>query len=399
MSARGRWAGRARGGAIVVASVLAAVFTSLITLAAVLPGQVLLLTTDMPLGGSAQARAIRAQATLDYALLPENAGNRRDWVDEAIFYARSALVQEPGNAEAARTLALAHDALGQRAPADRLLHYANGLTRRDGQTEMALGERAQAAGEADLAMTHYGHALRTSENLDAVLARLATAETDTRLQDAIGRSLAAGPRWKSLLLGSYAARTRSAPSLYRISARAWHDGLPAGDRRLASAVLGRLVALQAPEETRRALRPPRTRRERSVADRCRLRPDGRYPPFAWRFTGSGRFTASPEAGPAEAGPVLRLRARSATRGTVASQTIMLAPGAYRLAFRAGEVARELAGRPAVRVTCLRGSAKRALAPLVEVQATPPASVQSGDFTVPRHVRSSCWKFASARLPR
>jgi len=383
MSARRRWTGRARGAAIVVASVFAAAFTSLITLAAVLPDQVLLLTTDMPLGGSAQARAIRAQATLDYALLPENADNRREWLDETIFYARSALAQEPGNVEAARTLALAYDALRQRAKADRLLHYANGLSRRDGQTEMALGERAQAAGKADLAMTHYGHALRTSENLDAVLARLAAAETDTRLQDAIGRSLAGGPRWKSLLLGSYAARTKSAPSLYRISAAAWREGLPAGDRRLASAVLGRLVALQAPEETARLydLLVPGGSEASRLTDGGFERMDG-IPPFAWRFTGSGRVTASPKAGPSASGTVLGLRARSAARGTVASQTLMLAPGPYRLAFHAGELAPELAARPALRVTCLRGSSKRSLAPLVEVQATPRAEVQSGDFAVP-----------------
>lgn len=382
MSARAPWVARARGAAIVVASLAAAVFTTIVTLPAVLPSSALPLAADLPLGANAQARAARAQATLDHALLRENAGSRREWLGGAIYFSRAALAQEPGNVEAARTLALAHEALGERASAERLLRYAHGLSRRDQQIELALGERAQAAGKADRAMAHYGHALATSGEIAPVLARLAGAEADPVLQDAIGRSLAAGPRWKSLFLGTYAARTKSAPSLYRISARTWHDGLPAKDRRLAGAVLARLVALQAPEETRRLQRLLVPGSEASLVKAGGFEPAGEIPPFAWRYVGAGRFTASPEAGSPDGDTVLRLRARSASRGTVASQTIMLAPGDYRLAFRAGEVARELAARPALRVTCLRGAAGRAIAPLVELPAAPGEGTPSGAFAVP-----------------
>jgi len=367
---------------VVLGAILVAVFSILISLPYVLPSESRPLTTALPLGGSAKARATFGSSLLDLAQVQQGEGDKRQWAQYAAGYARSALRQEPGNVEAARTLALANEALGRRQAADRLLLYANSLSRRDVPTQLALGERAQVAGKVDQAMVHYGNVMATSWQTGAVLARIGTPD-DPALQDAIGRRLAAGPPWRFRFLTAYTGRARSAPALYRISAATWGKGLPAQDRRLASTVLRRLIALNAPEEARSLYAKLTGDKARpSLVNGGGFEPTEGLPPFIWTYIDSGRLAASPQPAPSGKGRVLELRARSAARGVVASQMIMLAPGTYTLAFRAGDLSRDLAGRPTVRVACLRTGGKRSIARLVQVMASATADVSSGSFSVP-----------------
>lgn len=106
-------------------------------------------------------------------------------------------------------------------------------------------------------------------------------------------------------------------------------------------------------------------------------------PFNWSFSSSGAGVAEPTRAPA-----LQIEYYGRADAELASQLVTLAPGRYRLSYRAAGSTPGQASSVSWRVSCHPGAAEVASLPIAKLSYTP--AVRNGTFTVPASGCSSQW---------
>lgn len=126
--------------------------------------------------------------------------------------ARAALIREPMSPAAAAVLAGSAHAAGKRALGDRLFTYAEGLSRRELQTQLWAIESAVGRDDIVGALHHYDIVFRTNRRANELLFPvLASALTDQPIRAALTRTLLPRPLWKDDFL-RFAASSRIEPA-------------------------------------------------------------------------------------------------------------------------------------------------------------------------------------------
>ena len=303
-----RWAGGAV--LVVVAAGLSGIVT-MFTLPNVLPGVERGRLADAPIATSAAARSAAAAIALVEDQEPAT-------LDMAERLATAAVMDDPLDVSAIRTLSFVQAYRGNAEQAMRLLRYGESLSRRDLMTELALGlDAQQTAGDA-AAIRHYGHALSTTRRgYDLIVTQVLEASQDLAFARALGAAMADRPIWRDRFLPTFVGRSENPEALTAMAQGMWSKGVPVADRGTAAAVTSRLLRHdprqgRAPRPERRfrgdglagawlalrigciALGSPRAGRGRPRAGgACGQRPSGQR--------------GAPDAG-ADAGPISPLRA-------------------------------------------------------------------------------------------
>lgn len=122
--------------------------------------------------------------------------------------ARLALAQDPTAVTAASTLALNIQMRGADRDAQRLMAYAQYVSRRDVASQIWLIENAVAGGDIRGALRHYDIALRTSPSTSSLLFPILTAAiADPAIRSALVTTVGNRPPWATLFLEYAAAST------------------------------------------------------------------------------------------------------------------------------------------------------------------------------------------------
>lgn len=277
-------------------------------------------------------------------------------VRQAAELAAASLRREPGNAEAARTLALARAGENDYPAAGRLFHYAEKLSRRDLPTHLWLIEESVQKNDIPGALRHYDRALRTSRAAAALLLpTLATAAEDQAIARPLLAMLEQRPPWWQDFLTVSLKQTGSLETLTAVAKSVRLDLAEPAERLLAIAVMNRLIAKSA-----HRLAYDFHRSVTSAQDANRLIRNGSFEradsfhPFDWWLNDGTDLSASREARADGRGIRLLLQSRNGQGGRVAEQMLLLPPGAYRFQGIAADVDRSIEARPSVRLSCVGG---------------------------------------------
>lgn len=295
---------------------------------------------------------LASAAASQFSVMPQTPAR----LAESESLATRALSRDPTNVIAARTLGLVYARRGNQPVSDRLLHYADALSRRDLATQLWFIESSVQRNDIDEALRHYDRALRTSPRArDVLLPILVRAAADPAISDPLARLVAQRPPWWSHFLDQLVADGDSPGALaHMILALRLNPGDPAERDDLGRA-LGRLVDLGA-YSTARAL-DARLGLGGSSAPGKFVRNGGfetnaSFSPFDWRLTNQPDLAGVRRAGEDGApGFVLALISSNGQSGTAARQLVLMPPGHYRLTLRAGAVSGEPIARPNVRILC------------------------------------------------
>jgi O-antigen ligase/tetratricopeptide (TPR) repeat protein len=329
----------------------------------------------------ADARATAANLRLNSA----NARPDPAALAEAESLARAALQREPGNVHAYRALGLAASVRGQGPRAERLMRFAESLSRRDLPTELWLIEANVQRNDIEGALRHYDRALRTSllagEVLYPVLIQ-AAGNRDVMLP--IARMVGARPLWWTDFARRLVTESRSPAAIASVIAALRLDPHVEAERDLLVAAFNKLIEGRAYAAAFTIYRQAVRLGDGSPALFLRngdFQGENPIPPFDWALTDQTDLGARMDS-PAGGGDdrALIVTAGNGTSGEAARQFIMLPAGAYRLTARVGNVTGEERDRPQLVLLCAPGT--RALFdlrwPLSPAQGQP----ISQDFTVP-----------------
>ena len=248
--------------------------------------------------------------------------------------ARSALVRQPFNTKALRTLGLALDESGDRALADKFLTLAGNWTLRDTATHIWLFNHRIRAGEYGSAFAHLDTVLRRREDLRPQFFEMMQrgAVQDAASVPAIADRLARKPNWRApffIHLGTTAPGQAVAASL-AVSLKEAGQGLDAAELEallkalLASRNLGLFDALAT---------------RLSLGGRMGGLVDGDFEgapgtlPFGWEIGGGAGAAAEIVADEDAGSKVLRVEYDGFAAALLARQLTRLRPGPQRLSGR------------------------------------------------------------------
>lgn len=242
-----------------------------------------------------------------------------------------ALRRAPIRPEPVALLAVARQALGEEEQTARLMGIAGAAGWREAITNLWLLNHALASGKPVMAAQRGDALLRQRLFRDEVLAAFGALAADPAGQGALVDRLAANPSWRRALLVESEALE---PEVQRALLRAMRGRGMAVREEEAAALVRRLLAGGGAAEAREAW-SDLTGAGRRVADagfeRLALRGDeAPLAPFEWRvlpLIGTRVFTEPPGG---KAGAALHVAAEAGSVGVVAEQTLVLAPGVYRL---------------------------------------------------------------------
>jgi hypothetical protein len=276
----------------------------------------------------------------------------------AEMLAQSAVLKEPLNVPAVRTLGLVAARRGGDARAGALFAYSEWLSRRDTATQLAMTEIAVAKGDIDGALRHYDRMLRVSVDSRALLFPiLVQAAAEPTIAKPLIAILRQRPSWWAWFVSSMANDPAvSASATARVVAGIGLDIHSDLERDLLHRVLERLVRdgdfVDARVLTARASgRPVDALRRLSHGD---FEADPVLPPFDWAFSEGTDIGATRDAVDGRDGLVLHLSAANGNSGEVARQLTMLPAGPHVVSFVAGDVASDMVAQPALTVRCAGG---------------------------------------------
>lgn len=324
----------------------------------------------------------------------------RQAVADAQAQARSALEREPISVDAARTLGILAALQGQQGRAERLMAYAESLSRRDLATQLWLIESNVQRNNIGGALLHYDRALRTSsiagEMLFPVLIQAAPNEDVMR---PIANMLAGRPIWWMSFTGPFIAQSRSPAAIETIISAIRLDPNDPIEGDLLRSAIARLITLGDVPRARhlyvQAMRVP----DASVPALRNgdFEAANRMPPFDWALTEQNDLSAIIQA-PESGGPghVLSIVARNGLSGEVARQLLMLPAGRYRLGAIVGAVSGSQTERPRMVVVCAASGAPIADARLPESPAS--GRPIAADFQVPGAACPTQWLLIQATAP-
>lgn len=278
-----------------------------------------------------------------------------DRTDNALWLARRALQAAPFTVAALRVAGLALARQEATDQADDVLTLAGNWSLRDDRAHGWLVERRLQQGDYGSAFAHADALVRRREALRPPVFELftAAAAADGQARAALAARLGLRPAWRR----AYLAHLNASPEGLGLSAGlavALKDAPGRYDDREMGAVHARLAAAgqyDVIRQVRSAMAggdaPP------FLVDGDFARAEGRGP-FEWTLHRRPGVTAAIAAGPGEGGPALHVIHDTYSAGVVASQTLLLPPGRYRLTGRVQSTEGD-PGRLSWRVQCATGA--------------------------------------------
>lgn len=317
------------------------------------------ITIAMVLGARAPEQALGwwppsagAKAALASHLL-ESPPSRAS-VARASELARAALRREPVNVVASRTLGLTAALGGDQAGAGRLFAYSESLSRRDVPTQMWLIEDRVQHGDIAGALLHYDRALRVSESIrDVLLPIMVQASADPAIAAQETRLVATRPLWWPYFVDYLLSQGRSPRTMAQIISRIRLDPGTESERQRLGHALNQLVTLGAYREAYAIYRQALGGRvEGGFVRNGDFEAGGGLGTFDWTFVDEPDLAAVREFRDGASGSfALSLVSSSGRGGEVARQLVLLPPGTYLLAAKAGAVPEDVSNRPMVSLLC------------------------------------------------
>lgn len=230
--------------------------------------------------------------------------------------------------------------------------YADALSRRELPTNIWFIEEATARGDIGDAMAYYDTAMRTSRNSKTLLfPRLVDSIDDPRYIAPLADTLARNPAWRTDFVQHAAQNAEDLDALGSLLVALERQGSPAAPMAKSTA-LNRFVAADDlagawrvysalnPEAARQPLRNGEFAVETDPAT-----------PFDWNFLQQSGVIAEPREN--ERGANFFFSAPMDWAGPVASQTLRLPPGRYRLIGSAYDLQLNEEERPYLALSCMR----------------------------------------------
>lgn len=266
--------------------------------------------------------ALQAETLLQSGITANEAGNIEQM-------AARALRQDPTAVAAASALGISKQMRGDAAGAQRMLAYAERLSRRHLQTQIWAIEEAVAKGNIPGVLRHYDIALRTSRQApDLLFPVLSSAIADPTVRIALVRTLAARPAWSASFLDHIAGTAPDQVATAMLYAALNRNGIQASQGAQAE-VIDTLIArgnYNAAWRLYREIRPS-ARRDRARDPLFALMLD--HPtPFDWVPVNNVGISTSIQRH--DHGGLFDFAASSGAGGPVLRQWQLLSPGVYRL---------------------------------------------------------------------
>jgi len=341
-----------RGAAILIGAAILGWIAQASTISTVLGSRRLETTLSWWPAGSA---GLAAAAANQLSVVPQTPASLGD----AQRLASRALERDPTNVVAARTLGLVYAQRGDHAASDRLLHYAEALSRRDLATQLWFIEDRVQRNDINGALTHYDRALRTSPRArDVLLPILVQAAADPAISPPLTRLIAQRPPWWPKFLDKLLTESDSPDALVRTGLAVRLNPADPDERVDLAGILNRLVRLGAFDQAdalyRRFGPPPPSAGE--FVRNGGFESDGGFGPFAWALTDEPDLAGVRRSGDGSSGIGLALISSNGQTGVLARQMLMMPPGSYRLTLRVGSTAAgDESARPKLRIMCASGA--------------------------------------------
>lgn len=304
---------------------------------------------------------------------------------EAGELARRALLRQPLDATAARTLSIVAAQTGRADDAEQMLALAEWLSRRDALTQVALIEAKVAKGDVVGALVHYDRAMRTSVSTRAILLPvLVPAADNPQIARQVATLLRGRPWWWQDFFDRYSQVGTNSASLAAITAALDFRPSVAAEAERLSIAINRLIGLGDVDRAGRLY--ARVRPGPGLAATLRdggFENDAPLPPFEWTYVTSDERAGIREYRDGASGKVA-LSLTGTEAGIVARQLLTLAPGRYALSARIGETGADTAARPFVTLACL--------------DTRPTSGVVLKTAVLPAAVRATAWWMAF-EIPR
>lgn len=358
------------GSALVIAAAGLSVVTTMFTLPNVVSGMERSKLIDAPIATSPSARAAAAAIAIVEDQSPET-------LDRAERLATAAVMDDPLEVSAIRSLSFVHAYRGEADRAMRLLQYGESLSRRDLMTELALALDAQRTSGNAEAIRHYGHALSTTRRgYDLIVTQMINASQDSDFAMALGQAMAEVPNWRDRFLPAYIGRSEDPQALTAMAEGMWGEGVPAAERSTAASVTNRLLRLGAETQAAELIGMIRGNGAELVQNGDFENSDAQA--LGWRYESGASLSAMPVPDEEGRGRVLEVRAGSGHLGTVARQMLALPAGEYGLSARLAANGQSDLGMPRIVVRC-NGSDEA----LSELRRSDSGEQVSGSFTIPQ----------------
>lgn len=329
--------------ALFVAACVVSAFAVLATAPNIVRGPKQALFAQMPLMTSPTAQAVAAAIALAE-------DQEQATLAQVESLASAAVLKDPMEESAVRSLSFVRAYQGRDEEAMRLLRYGESLSRRDLMTELAIAiDAKQKEGDA-AAIRHYGHALSTTrQGYDIIVAQVVASAGDIEFARALGKVLGERPIWRQRFFGPYLTRSKQPESVLATVKAMWPDGVPAEDLILARRVVEQLLAMGAMEEAAEAI-------DMVTGDKSAIVRDGGFDStldreMGWNFRKGASLSALPVPAGSGSGKMLEMRASSGRIGRVARQIITIEPGNYTISAKLWANEEADANQPKLRLQC------------------------------------------------
>jgi hypothetical protein len=316
---------------------------------------------------------------------------------KATHLATKALLRDPTQVKAARVLGLVAAIQGRPERAERLMDYADYLSRRDVPTQLWLIEREVRQGDVDGVLAHYDAVLRTSPaGQDLLFPVLARAVDEPVVYEAAKNLVARKPPWARAFVTSLLSSRAKAEHISGL-ALVVLDGSDTNDEVLRQRLIARLAdrgeygvaystyaSLAGSSAAKLALRNGDFERQL------------RYPPIDWDVAVEPDFAALAQPAPQSHGLALHFHAAEGRGGRLARQLLHLPAGRYQLSSLVANVPSNPMERPLLELRC----ADQGSNVFLKTVAFPTAGVEGKPwgvaFTVPNGRCDYQWLTISSR---
>lgn len=282
----------------------------------------------------------------------QRATSKKDF-GKAEQHARKAILRDPTNIAAIRSLGTLRLVSKDDKSASRLFRYSERLSSRDLPTRLWLIEDEVQRKNVSGALRHFDIALRTSKSAPSILLPvLVSASNDKALLPSIKRLAAARPQWRHQFLEQLIGTGKSPEAMVAIS-----DGLlnprVASDRLLINALLTKLISLGRLDLAFRVFeRMDGAGRNGSLVRDGAMQATNDFPPFDWSLAADEDLSAEKHVRDnSETNLALFLTAANGRSGDVARQLLRLPAGRFQLSFTSGGPRTKDGGLPEAVLSC------------------------------------------------
>ncbi|MBB5700136.1 hypothetical protein [Sphingomonas yantingensis] len=303
---------------------------------------------------------------------PETGGSRT-----AVALARASLRRDPLSVRAVPVLGITASGAGDTRGSQRLLDYAQRLSRRNLQTQLWAIEAAVARGDVTGALTQYDIALRSSRTaIDLLYPVLASAITDRPVRAATAAMLAKRPPWGGFFIDFASGNGDSPAATALLFEDLQRRGVAISPSAIATLV-NRLAAGASIEAAWRFYRSRHPGADPASSRDERLRGVQTPSLFDWTVVSDANVTATIGNGTENGG--FDFSVPAGTGGRLIQQTQLLPAGRYRLAGHSLSIAQAEGSLPYWVLACRDG---RELGRVTVPNSATAGGQFAGQFVVP-----------------